>query len=53
MKCEACGYVEEVPLQTPLNLRDLKEDEERKRDMVLCQFSLNYTYPVDDTILKQ
>ena len=53
MKCERCGYLEEVPLQTLLNLRDLKEDEEDKRDRVLCQFCLNYMYPIDDTLLKQ
>lgn len=26
-KCEYCDYLEEVPLQTLLNLRDLGEDE--------------------------
>ena len=53
MKCECCGYLEEVPLQTLLNLRDLKEDEENKEDRILCQFCLNYMYPVDKTLLKQ
>ena len=53
MKCEHCGYLEEVPLQTLLNLRDLKENEKDKRDRVLCQFCLNYMYPVDDTLLQQ
>ena len=53
MKCECCGYQEEVPLQDLIDLRDLKENEEDKRDRVLCQFCLNYMYPVDDTLLKQ
>ena len=53
MKCEKCGYLEEVPLQDLIDLRDLKENEEDKRDRILCQFCLNYMYPVDDTLLQQ
>ena len=53
MKCEKCGYLEEVPLQDLIDLRSLKENEEDKRDRVLCQFCLHYMYPIDDTLLKQ
>ena len=53
MKCEGCGYLEEVPLETLLNLRDLKEDEENKEDRILCQFCLHYICPTNDTLLKQ
>ena len=53
MKCECCGYQEEVPFQDLIDLRDLKENEKDKRDRILCQFCLNYMYPVDDTLLKQ
>ena len=53
MKCEKCGYQEEVPLQDLIDLRDLKENEKDKRDRILCPFCLNYMYPIDDTLLKQ
>ena len=53
MKCECCGYQEEVPLQDLIDLRDLKENEKDKRDRILCPFCLNYMYPIDDTLLQQ
>ena len=52
MKCEACGYLEEVPISTLIKLRDLEPDKQ-DIDKLLCPFCLNYMYPIDTNNNKQ
>ena len=47
MKCEHCGYEEEVPLNTLELLKDLRSED--GVDKLLCPFCLYYMFRKKDT----
>ncbi len=46
MKCERCGYLEEVPVSELETIKNLPPVTDEYR--ILCPFCLNYMYEVKD-----
>ena len=51
MKCEVCGYQEEVPLTTLEQLKDLPPASDEYK--ILCPFCLNDMYEADSDHFKR